>query len=103
MSENPLKRISLLVKEEQYESLSNRGVNVSGLIRDLIDDYLSDHKITIAVSEETRALYEKIVSNTGTEDDEVEVYFRESLKDLLANKIKEMERLQKDVFGKQKR
>ena len=68
-----MKRISLMLKAEQYERLNQEGINTSGLVRDLLDDYLSDHKVTISVTEETRALYDRIVSNTGSTDDEVEV------------------------------
>ena len=89
-----MKRISLMIKAEQYDTLSDQGLNISGLIRDLIDDYLSDYKITISVSEETRSLYDAIVSNTGSTDDDIELYFRDSLKKLLDERIKEMVRLQ---------
>src|SRR5690606_39189475 len=97
-----LKRISLMVGEEQYRSLTERGLNISGLIRDLIDDYLSEHKITISVTEETRMLYDKIVSNTGSTDADVEQYFRDALKLMLNDKINEMESLRNKVFGKAK-
>lgn len=94
-----MKRISLMVKKDQYDSLSNDGINFSGLVRDLLDDYLSDHKITISVSEETRNLYDKIVSNTGTTDLDIEGFFREALKKLLDAKIIEMNKLKNEVFG----
>lgn len=96
-SEHSLRRISLMVREDQYQSLSDSGLNVSGLIRDLIDDYLSEHKITISVGEETRNLYGQIVANTGTTDVDVEVYFREALKNLLRDKIKAMQQLQEEI------
>jgi len=87
-----------MIKQEQYQTLTEKGVNVSGLIRDLLDDYLSDHKVTLAVSEETHDLYEKIVSNTGANDSQLEVYLRDSLRMLLKDKIKEMQDLQKNAF-----
>ncbi len=95
-----LKRISLLLREEQYQALTERGLNVSGLVRDLIDDHLSEHKITIGVSEETRSLYDKIVSNTGSSDEDIEKYFRDALGVMLKDKIKEMQELQDDAFKK---
>ncbi len=86
-----------MIKKEQYQKLHEAGLNTSGLVRDLIDDYLSDYKITVSVTEETRGLYDKIVSNTGSTDIEVEVYFREALKKMLADKIEEMKKLQKTL------
>ena len=94
-----LKRISLLVREEQYETLSREGLNLSGLVRDLLDDYLSEHKITISVGEETRRLYDKIVSNTGTDDAQIETYFREALRSMLKDRIKSMQELEAEAFS----
>ncbi len=94
-----LKRISLMVKEEQYQKLADKGLNVSGLIRDLVDDYLSDYKITLGVTEETRNLYDTIVSNTGSCDQDIEGYFRDSLKVMLRDKIKYMQELERKVFN----
>ena len=97
--EQSLKRISLLIKEKQYQELAGQGLNVSGLIRDLVDDYLSHHKVTVAVSQETRQLYDRIVANTGSTDADVERYLKAALKELLRDKIKEMEELESKAFG----
>ena len=93
-----LKRISLLIREQQYETLVEKGLNLSGLVRDLIDDYLSDSKITLSVSEETRNLYDKIISNSGSSDRDLEEYFRRALEGLLDAKIKEMQELKKEFI-----
>ena len=100
--EKPLKRISLLLRDDQYQELTGRGINVSGLVRDLIDDYLSSHKITLSVTEETRGLYERIVSNTGSTDADVEKYLKASLGEMLRDKIKDMQTLQIEAFGRGK-
>ena len=42
------RRISLMIREDQHSRLLELGVNMSGLIRSLIDDHLSDAKITLA-------------------------------------------------------
>ena len=98
--EQSLKRVSLMLKEEQSKILSKRGLNISGLVRDLLDDYLSEHKITISVSQETRELYDKIISNTGSSDDEIEIYLKAALGELLKQKIRDMQQLQKDTFDR---
>ncbi len=92
-----LRRISLMVRADQHATLSDKGLNVSGLVRDLIDDYLSEHTITISVGEETRSLYDQIVANTGSTDKDVEVYLREALKNLLKEKVRAMQRLGKQL------
>ena len=93
-----LKRINLMIREDQAEKLTSMGLNVSGLVRDLIDDYLSEHKITLSVSEETRTLYSKVISNTGSTDEDLEVYLKQSLHQLLKEKIKTKVQLEKEIF-----
>ena len=50
------RRINLMIREDQHSRLLELALNMSGLIRSLIDDHLSDSKITLAVSEETAHL-----------------------------------------------
>ena len=92
-----LRRISLMIREDQYQQLLSSGLNISGLIRDLVDDYLSDFKITLAVTEETRQVYDKVVSNTGATDQDLEKYIVAALKELLKGRIREMQALEKDL------
>ena len=96
MSE-PLKRISLMIGERQHRKITGKGLNTSGFIRDLIDDHFSEHKVTISVSKEGAELYQRIISNPGATDMDVEPYFNECLKKLLKDRIKKMEALQKEV------
>ncbi len=92
-----LRRISLMMREDQHQKLVNSGLNVSGLVRDLVDDYLSEFKITLSVTEETRRIYDKIVSNTGATDADLEKYIVKALKELLKIRIKEMQDLEKNL------
>lgn len=95
-----MKRVSLLLREEQYQSIADSGLNLSGLVRDLIDDHLSEHKITLSVTEETRQLYDLIVSNTGSTDDDVEKYLKDTLKLLLRDRIQSMQELEQRILNK---
>lgn len=92
-----LRRISLMIREDQHQQLLDAGLNVSGLIRDLIDDYMSDFKITLSVSEETRKIYDQVVSNTGATDRDLEKYIVKSLRELLKQRIKQMQDLEKNL------
>ena len=97
--ESQLKRISLMVREDQYESITSEGLNLSGLIRDLLDDYFSEHKITLSVEEDTKKIYDQLVANTGTTDKDLEKYLREALGKLLGDRIKSMQALEKKLKG----
>ena len=92
-----LRRISLMVRADQHKTLGDRGLNISGLVRDLIDDYLSEHTITISVGEETRSLYDQIVANTGSTDADVEVFLRQALRHLLKDKVRAMQELEESL------
>ncbi|MGB5695235.1 MAG: hypothetical protein WBM46_06265 [Polyangiales bacterium] len=91
------RRISLMIREDQHARLVELGVNMSGLIRSLIDDHLSESKITIAVSGDTADLYRQIVSNTGSTDADVEPYLRAALKKMLKDRIAHMEKLHRTL------
>lgn len=92
MSE-PYKRVNVMLLEKQYQALIDQGLNISGLIRDLLGDYLSANSITLQVSEETRRLYDQIVSNTGATDADIEVHLRAALAQVLKGKIEQMQAL----------
>ncbi len=91
------RRISLMIREDQHLRLLDLAVNMSGLIRSLIDDHLSESKITLAVSEETAHLYQQIVSHTGSTDADIEPYLRAALKKMLKDRIGDMERLHRSI------
>lgn len=97
MTDETFRRISLMVREDQHEQLAALGVNVSGLVRSLIDDHLSEGKITLAVSEKTANLYRQIVSNTGSTDSDIEPYLRAALKNMLKDRIARMEKLHRTI------
>lgn len=99
--ERDLKRISLLIGEDQYDEIGKRKLNLSWLARELLDNYLNQNSITLNVSEETRTLYEQIVGTSGEElDKDFEPLLRESLKSLLKIKIEKMQQLAKTISTK---
>jgi hypothetical protein len=102
--ERDLKRISLMIGEDQYEQISKRGLNLSWLVRDLLDNYLNDNKISLHVTDETRQLYEKIIgSDSGDPDPEFEPFLKDALRSLLKLKIENMQKLEKNAFKENKR
>src|SRR5665213_2757262 len=103
MEDKSLKRISLMIRTDQYERLTRDGVSLSGLMRDLLDDHFSEHRITLTVNAETQNLYSHIVSNTGATDIEVEPYLRSALQALLKEKIQELQKLEQTAFKKPRR
>ena len=99
--EKAFKRVNVMIGEAQYEALTARGLNVSGLVRDLLGDYLSASVVTVQVSEDTRRLYDMVVANTGSTDQEIEVHLRASLAKMLEQKIAEMRDLHAALLREQ--
>lgn len=96
MMNKNLMRVSIMMRRDQHDDLHKMGVNISGYIRDLIDDRLSNHTIIINVGEDTRKIYDQIISHSGEQDRELEPFLREALRNMLADKIKQMQQLQKN-------
>lgn len=91
-----LKRISLLIGEDQYDEINKRKLNLSWLVRELLDNYLKQNSITLDVTDETRQLYEQIVgTNTDDIEKDFEPLLRDALKSLLKIKIDKMQQLAK--------
>ena len=87
------KRVNVMITEEQYREVTDRGLNLSGLMRDLLGDHFSNDVISLQVSEDTRKVYDLLVSNTGATDHDIEIHIRRALANLLAEKIEEMHTL----------
>ena len=90
---SPVKRISVMIGEDQYERLAKANLNISALIRDLVEDYFSESKVTLSVSKKTRELYDKIISNTGATDKDIEPLLVDVLKKLLKIRLEKISAL----------
>ncbi len=95
-SEN-FKRINLLVRPEQHERVMSSGLNMSGLVRGLLDDHFSEEKIVLSVSPRVKGVYQQLISNLGAEDRQLEVYFLEALDKFLADKTSQIDDLRKSI------
>lgn len=100
MDERELKRISLMIGEDQHDAISSKGLNLSWLIRDLIDNFLSGNSINLTVTPETKKLYEKVTGMAGESNAEFEPFLKQALHEFLKIKIQEMQKLEKAAFKK---
>ncbi len=86
-----------MIGEKQYERIAGAGLNISGFIRDLIDDHFSSHVISLSVSKKTHDLYEKIISNTGASDEDIEPLIVEVLKKVLDDRLEKIKSLKDQI------
>lgn len=96
-SSEHFKRVNVLVRPEQHEQVMSARLNMSGLIRGLLDDHFSDEKIVLSVSPRVREVYQHLISNLGAEDREMEIYFLEALDKFLAAKTRQIDDLRKSI------
>jgi hypothetical protein len=96
----PTRRINITMTESQHDELVQRGVNVSGLIRELVEQYLSPSTITLNVDPDTRSLYEEAVVRSGATEADVTARLRRMMSDLLDDRLKELEALRRQLAKK---
>jgi hypothetical protein len=96
------KRVNITLRADHYAAIAERDLNLSGLIRDLLGDYLSASTVTLQVSPETRAIYDTVVANTGASDADLEVFFRDALISALESRIGAMQELHKRLLKKKR-
>ena len=87
------RRVSITIPEHCYDQVVAKELNLSGLITNLLEDHFANSTITLHVSDDTKYLYQQVVSNTGYEDPDIEVHLRVVLQELLGRKIAELEHL----------
>ena len=93
----PTKRININILESQYKELTDRGLNVSRLVRDLLDAHLSATTITIHTDGETRRLFDTVIAHTGHSDGEVAAELRQVLQRLLEDKLETLTDLKREL------
>lgn len=93
--EEKLKRINVMLREDQYQKVTDAGLNMSGLLRDLLDDHFSESKITLAVGPKTKQAYDNLISNFGGRDKELEPHFVQAMDKVLQAKMDEIDALRK--------
>ena len=91
------KRVNVLVRPDQHQRVVSAGLNMSGLIRGLLDDHFSEEKIVLSVSPRVKKVYGMLISNLGAEDRELEIYFLEALDKFLADKTRQIDDLRKSI------
>ena len=95
--EASMKRINVTVRADQYERISDKGLNASGLIRGLLDDHFSETTIVFSVSAEVKGIYEQVISNFGGEDRELEAFFVDAMDRYLEQKTSQISKLRKTI------
>jgi hypothetical protein len=92
-----LKRINVMIRGDQHRAVMDAGLNMSGLLRDLLDDHFSESKITLSVSTKTKQIYDNLISNFGGRDRDLEPHFVQAMDRVLQAKMSEIDALRKKL------
>lgn len=90
-------RINVLIAPEQYQRVHDASMNLSRLLRDLLQNHFSASKIVLSVSPLLKTAYQDVITKLGAEDQELEPYFLNALDAYLADKTSEMDTLRKKL------
>ena len=91
------KRTNILIRPDQYEKVHEKGLNLSGLVRGLLDDHLNDDRVVFSVSSQVKGIYQQVISNFGAEDRDLEIYFMQALDKYLEEKTDEIASLRQAI------
>ncbi len=91
------RRVSITIREDQYQLLHSGNYSFSALIRDLLDDRFSSNKIVLNLSDHGKELYEVLVGQFGTHDVDLEQLFLKALDEFIGTKIEQMQKLREKM------
>ncbi|WP_127716949.1 hypothetical protein [Halobacteriovorax sp. HLS] len=83
-----MKRVNVHIPISYYESINEKGLKLSGVIREALEDQLNPNTITLSVSPKTHELYMDLFSTTDCEDKDFEPYLKEALTKFVGDLIK---------------
>ena len=95
-----LKRVNITIPESYHDEIKDRGLNLSGLVREALEDQLNPHKITLSVTEKTHELYMKLFNHNGVTDKDFESYLTEALKKYIDHIINTQTKELKNIKSK---
>ena len=92
-----MKRVNVIIPEEYYSEIQSRGLKLSGVVRDALEDQLNPNTVTISVSEKTHELYMQIFSESNCQDSDFEPYLKKALQsfidEIIDNKVEKLKAL----------
>lgn len=102
-NEKEMKRVNVIISKEQHEKIHAKGLNLSAIVREALEDEINAHTITLSVSEQTQKLYMQLFEETQFSDSEFEPYLRQALNDFVDDLIEKKNNKLKNIQKKLKR
>lgn len=80
-----LKRVNITIDESLHKRVHDNGLNLSAMVREMLEDRFSENVIHISVSHETWLKYYKLMDYLQGDDSDFEPYFNEALENYVSD------------------
>lgn len=91
-----MKRVNIIIPKKYQEEVQARGLKLSAVIREALEDQLNPQTITLSVSETTHKLYMELFNDQQCSDSDFEPFLKEAMEKYINYVIdKKTEELQK--------
>ncbi|OIQ17542.1 MAG: hypothetical protein BM556_12120 [Bacteriovorax sp. MedPE-SWde] len=74
-----MKRVNVIIPQRYHDEIMKRGLKLSGVVREALEDQLNPETITLSVSSSTHDLYMELLNGQGCSDKEFEPFLRKAL------------------------
>lgn len=91
------RRVNLTIREDQFQLIHSKGLSLSALVRDMLDDRFSSNKIVLNLTDHGKELYDTIVGSMGVPDVDLEPFFLIALDGFLEKKMQQLTDLRNKV------
>ncbi|EQC45069.1 hypothetical protein M899_0438 [Bacteriovorax sp. BSW11_IV] len=92
-----MKRVNIIISKEQHEKVHAKGLNLSAIVREALEDELNAHTITLSVTEQTKKIYMQLFEETQFSDSDFEPYLKEALNKFVEELIQKKQSALKDI------
>lgn len=96
-SDQGFRRVNVLIREDQYERVTADDLNMSGLVRGLMDDHFNERKVVLSLSPDATRVYDHVIANFGVSDAVLEPYVLKALDAFLEDRSKAIEALRQSI------
>ncbi|EQC45101.1 hypothetical protein [Bacteriovorax sp. DB6_IX] len=98
---NEMKRVNVIIPKHYHEEISKRGLKLSGVVREALEDQLNENTITLSVPKDIHELYMELFSMSECNDSEFVPYLKKALAeyidDVMAKKENKLREIKKKL------
>lgn len=83
-------RVNITLNEKLHKKVHTKGLNLSGLVREKLEDHFSNHTITFSVDKKLKNKYEELTSILNISDSDIQPFIDQAINEFIKVKKKEL-------------